>query len=58
MIIEPWGEPSDTLIQGLNVEYAKIGLEVFNAFSDDIHSGIEKFIEERHEKKMNESGGW
>ena len=49
-------------IEGLNEEYAKIGLEVFNAFSDDVFTGIEKLIAIRHEIKANESAmadsGW
>ena len=46
----------------MNEEYAKIGLEVFNAFSDDVFTGIEKLIAIRHEIKANESAmadsGW
>ena len=42
-------------IEGLNEEYAKIGLEVFNAFSDNVFTGIEKLIAIRHEIKANES---
>ena len=49
-------------IEGLNEEYAKIGLEVFNAFSEDVFEGIEKLIAIRHEIKANESAmadsGW
>ena len=42
-------------IEGLNEEYAKIGLEVFNAFSSDAFAGVEKLIAIRHEIKANES---
>ena len=41
--------------QGLNEEYAKIGVEVFKAFSDDIFGRIEILMAERHERRMNES---
>jgi len=42
-------------IEGLNEEYAKIGVEVFKAFSDDIFGRIEILMAERHERRMNES---
>ena len=42
-------------IEGLNEEYAKIGLEVFNSFSQDMFEGVEKLIAIRHEIKLNES---
>jgi len=49
-------------IEGLNEEYAKIGLEVFNSFSMDMFEGVEKLIAIRHEIKLNESmaedSGW
>ena len=44
--------------QGLNEEYAKIGVEVFKAFSDDIFGRIEILMAERHERRMNESSWW
>ena len=37
-------------IDGLNEEYAKIGLEVFKAFIDDFFRGVEGMVEARHDK--------
>jgi len=42
-------------IEGLNEEYAKIGLEVFKAFTDDFFQGMEAFVEKRHEKTGNDT---
>ena len=60
-----WGEKiiktnlgMNMVCQGLNEEYAKIGVEVFKAFSDDIFGRIEILMAERHERRMNESSWW
>ena len=37
----------------MNEEYAKIGLEVFKAFTDDFLKGMESMVEKRHEKSTN-----
>ena len=50
-----WPSWKNVQSQGLNEEYAKIGVEVFKAFSDDIFGRIEILMAERHERRMNES---
>ena len=40
-------------IEGLNEEYAKIGMEVFKAFTDDFFQGLEAAVEGRHDKDAN-----
>ena len=48
-------------VQGLNEEYEKIGMEVFNAFREDIFEQLELKVEERNEIRRNRSewnSGW
>ena len=48
-------------VQGLNEEYEKIGMEVFNAFREDIFKQLELKVEERNEIRRNRSewnSGW
>ena len=52
---------SPLIVQGLNEEYEKIGMEVFNAFRQDMFKQLELKVEERNEIRRNRSewnSGW
>ena len=51
--------PCSSDFQGLNEEYAKIGLEVFKSLQEDVFGSLEKLAEKRREKRENETdSGW
>jgi len=45
-------------IEGLNEEYAKIGLEVFNAATKDFFKHVEAATDERAANRTKDTGGW